>query len=122
MRHAPRMTPAATRLGRSLLFTHRPYLGTLGVGLAVQAAVVAGAWWLIPALAFLGWSWNARDLQGTAIALGLGLIGTAWTTIGVSLIPLAPGQFALPGAVWIALALLMASASHIARKRGSKGL
>jgi len=122
MTHASRMRPALKGIARSRLFTYRPYLGTLGIGLAVQAAVVAGVWWLVPALAFLAWAWNAGDLQATTVAVGLGLVGTAWTTIGVSLIPLAPGQLALPGLVWVALALLMADASHIARHRGSKGL
>jgi hypothetical protein len=109
-------------VGTEHLRTRRPYLGTLGVALVLQAALVAGAWWTAPALVFLAWSWNRGEPEAVFVAVGLGLIGTAWTTIGVSLIPLSPGSFLLPGAVWIVLALLMAAASGIARHRGSKGL
>lgn len=115
-------TAVTSRMAQGLSFAYRPYLGTLGVGLAIQAALVAGAWWLCPALAFLAWAWTARDLQATTVAVGLGLIGYAWTTIGMSLIPVTPGHFALPGGVWIGLALLMAGASHISHRRPSKGL
>ena len=109
-------------VGTEHLRTRRPYVGTLGVALVLQAALVAGAWWTAPALVFLAWSWNRGDPQTVFIAVGLGVIGTAWTTIGVSLIPLSPGSFLLPGAVWIVLALLMAASSAVARHRGSKGL
>ncbi len=100
----------------------RAYLGTVGAALAIQAALLAGASLLVLPLALLAWSWNNGDLQATTVAVGLGLIGYAWTTIGVSLIPLTPGQFALPGCVWIALALLIAGAAQISRRRASRGL
>jgi len=94
----------------------------LGVALALQAALIAGLWWTVPALVFLAWSWNPGEPEAVVVAAGLGLIGTAWTTIGVSLIPLSPGSFLLPGAAWIVLALLLGAASAVARTRGSKGL
>lgn len=109
-------------VGPEHLRTRRPYLGTLGVALVLQATLLAGVWWTAPALVLLAWSWNRGEPQAVFVAVGLGLIGTAWTTIGLSLIPLSPGSFLLPGAVWIALALLMAIASAMARKSGSKGL
>jgi len=109
-------------VGVEHLRVRRPYLGTLGVALVLQAALVAGVWWTAPALVFLAWSWNAGDAEAVFVAVGLGLVGTAWTTIGVSLIPLSQGSFMLPGAAWIVLALLMAAASAVARRRGSKGL
>src|SRR5690348_8787077 len=89
------------------LSNHRPYLGTLGVALALQAALVAGAWWTAPPLVVLAWSWNGGEPEAVFIAAGLGLIGTAWTTIGVSLVSLSPGSFFLTGVVWILLALSM---------------
>jgi hypothetical protein len=126
MTHTSRLRQRIATTRRSsvshLLRTRRPYLGTLGVALAIQAALLAGLWWLAPALVFLAWSWNRGEPQAVFVAVGLGLIGTAWTTIGVSLMPLSPGSFLLPGAVWIVLALLMATASALARKWGSKGL
>jgi hypothetical protein len=126
MTHTSRLRQRIATTRRSsvshLLRTRRPYLGTLGVALAIQATLLTGLLWLVPALAFLAWSWNRGDLEAVFVAVGLGLIGTAWTTVGVSLMPLSPGSFLLPGAVWIALALLMATASAAARRRGSKGL
>jgi hypothetical protein len=122
MTHASRLQQRSGHVGTEHLRTRRPYLETLGVALALQAALVAGAWWTAPALIFLAWSSKSGEPEAVFVAVGLGLIGTAWTTIGVSLIPLSPGSFFLPGAAWILLALLMAASSSVARRRGPKGL
>jgi hypothetical protein len=64
-----------------------------------------GCWWFLPG------EWLAR-----ATAIGLGVVGVLWATVGIGLLALEPTLLA--GIQWVWLALMLAVLSTIARRYG----
>jgi hypothetical protein len=91
----------------------RPWLGSVGMALAVSAALVAGVDIALPFLALCAWWWCIREPAAWLLPLGAGLLGAAWITVGVGLIAILPLSTA--GLIWASTAALFAVVGALAR-------
>src|ERR1700733_5031445 len=89
----------------------RPWLGAVGIALAVSTVLVTGVDFVLPFLALCGWWWCIREPAAWLLPLGAGLLGAAWITIGASLIALLPLSTA--GLIWASLAAVVAVAGAL---------
>lgn len=91
----------------------RPWLGSVGMALAVSAVLVAGVYFALPFLALCAWWWCIREPAAWLLPLGAGLLGAAWITVGVGLIGLL--SLSTAGLIWASIAALVAVAGAVAR-------
>jgi hypothetical protein len=91
----------------------RPWLGSVGIALAVSAALLTELYVALPFLALCAWWWCPRMRFGWVLPLGAGVLGTAWVTVGLGLIALLP--LSLAGPVWAWIAAILATSSALAR-------
>jgi hypothetical protein len=90
-----------------------PWLGAVGIALAVSAVFVTGVDFALPFLALCAWWWCIREPAAWLLPLGAGLLGAAWITVGVGLIGLLPLSTA--GLIWASIAAFAAVAGALAR-------
>ena len=121
----PLWTRAAFRVSRFLTAQararrQRPWLGLVGVALAVTAVVLVGQLWLLLSLALCAWWWCPASWRWTwLIPLGAGLVGVVWATVGSALLAVFPLSAAglLWGASAVGLAALGAVVRDVVRNR-----
>jgi hypothetical protein len=90
-----------------------PWLGAVGMALAVSAVLVTGVDLALPFLALCAWWWCIREPAAWLLPLGAGLLGAAWITVGVGLIALLPLSTA--GLIWASIAAFAAMTGALAR-------
>lgn len=105
-----RATSQPAALSQRALASRRPHrwLGTVGVGLAITTAALAGLFLLFPVCALASWWFLPREPFGPPSAVGLGVVGIAWASVGIGLLAFEPPLEV--GAFWVSLALLLAAA------------
>jgi hypothetical protein len=95
--------------------TARPWLGLVGMALAVSAVLLTNDGLALPVLAVCAWWWCPRDRFGWLLPLGTGILTVAWVSVGSGLITLLPLSTA--GLLWTSwaagLAVLAAAASAV---------
>jgi len=95
----------------------RPWLGLLGVPLALTAALASGLWWCLLPLGLCAWWWAPRRRGWEWLAaLQLGMVGAAWTTIGAVSLGTWPEHRSVIAAAWIASALALAAGGAVGRR------
>jgi hypothetical protein len=81
----------------------RPWVDDVGIALAMTAAVLAGDWWLLPALALCAWWWCPSEWPWTCVLpLMSAAFGVFWVALGVGLFDGLPVVDA--GLIWAAIA------------------
>jgi hypothetical protein len=123
--HHPLPVPAVLRVNGAVLLgwlrqeadqrQPRPWLGSVGIALAVSAVLLAGLDLAIPLLAVCAWWWCLRMPLAWLLPLGLGVLTVAWVTIGAGLIATLPLSAA--GLLWASIAAFVAMAGALARAR-----
>ena len=114
--HAP---GARTRLARRViaLRTPLPWVGMVGVPLAVTAAILTASWWALVPLAGCAWlcapgSWAWEWL----IALETGLLGAIWAALGADALMTWPSHHLMIGALWAITAGAAAAIAFVRRR------
>lgn len=129
--HRPLPVPAVLRVNGAVVLSRlrheadqrqaRPWLGSVGVALAVSAVLLVGLDFAVPLLAVCAWWWCLRMPLAWLLPLGLGVLGVAWVTIGAGLIAVLPLPTA--GLIWAstaaALAMLGVAGRAIERQRSA---
>jgi hypothetical protein len=91
----------------------RPWLGSVGIALAVSAVLLTGAGLALPVLALCAWWWCFRMPFAWLLPLGLGVLGAAWITVGAGLLVVLPISTA--GLIWASIAATFALLAALAR-------
>jgi hypothetical protein len=91
----------------------RPWLGSVGIALAVSAVLLTGAGLALPLLALGAWWWCFRMPLAWLLPLGLGILGAAWVTVGAGLLVVLPLSTA--GLIWASIAATFALLAALAR-------
>ena len=91
----------------------RPWVGSVGIALAVSIVLLTRVDFAVPLLAVCAWWWCIREPAAWLLPLGAGLLGAAWITVGVGLIGLLPLSTA--GLIWASIAAFVAVAGALAR-------
>jgi hypothetical protein len=91
----------------------RPWLGSVGIALAVTAVLLTGAGLALALLAVCAWWWCFRMPLAWLLPLGLGVLGAAWVTVGVGLLVVLPLSTA--GLIWASIAATWAVLAALAR-------
>jgi hypothetical protein len=110
------------RVGALLVMAHREsvrrqsrrWLGTVGVGLAMTAVVLTGVFPLLALCALACWWFLPGERLAPALAVGFGVVGVLWATVGIGLLAIEPTLLA--GIQWVWLALMLALASTAASR------
>lgn len=99
----------------------RPWLGLVGLPLAVAAALPAGQWWALVPLGVCAWWWCPRDWGWEWLtAMQMGLVGGAWASVGADALVTWPDHRGLILAIWIDVAGVLGVASAVARYRSRR--
>jgi hypothetical protein len=111
--HPLRLTAALRVNGLLSWFRHeadqrqpRPWLGSVGIALAVSAVLLVGLGFSFPLLAVCAWWWCLRMPLAWLLPLGLGVLTVAWVAIGAGLIAVLPLSAA--GLIWASTAAVLA--------------
>ena len=84
----------------------RPWLGSVGVALAVSAVVLTDIDIALPVLALCAWWWCVPERFAWLVPLGAGVLTVAWVTVGTGLIAILPLPTA--GLLWASFAAAVA--------------
>lgn len=96
----------------------RARLGMLGVPLAMTAALAAPQWWAALPLVPCAWWWAPRTWGWEwIVAVGRGLIGAEWASLGANALAVFPDVQLAVGAMWAGLPAVIALSAAI----GSRG-
>lgn len=68
----------------------RPWLGIVGIAIAVSAVLLTSVGVLLPLLVVCAWWWCPRERFVWLLPLGAGLITVAWVTVGAGLMAILP--------------------------------
>lgn len=101
------------------LQTPLPWVGRVGVPLAVTAAILIGSWWALVPLAACAWlcspgSWAWEWL----ISLETGLLGALWAALGAYALMMWPDHRPMIGAIWALSAATAATIAFLRRRMG----
>lgn len=94
-----------------------PWVGKVGVPLAVIAVILTGTWWAIVPLTICAWlctedAWARRGL----IALETGLLGAIWAVLGAYALGVWPSHRQMVGAGWASAAGAIAAIAWLCRR------
>jgi hypothetical protein len=98
----------------------RPWLGLVGVPLAMVAAGLIGMWWTWPVLLIDAWGYMPSWRWAWLLTLEEGFVGMQWASVGGILLAEFAGAQLLVGAIWVAFPVSLATAGIVSRRRRNR--